>query len=79
MQSKFSVPAVLAAALLLTGCNTVAGIGKDLQAGGQALSEASDEVAGSFENASDNSAASGEACDPVGPELKGSNGQRRCR
>ena len=28
---------MLACAMLLTGCNTMAGIGRDLQAGGKAL------------------------------------------
>ena len=31
-------------ALMLAGCNTIAGIGKDLQAGGDAISQASVEV-----------------------------------
>ncbi len=36
--------AALLALTLISGCNTVAGIGKDLQAGGDAISEASIEV-----------------------------------
>jgi len=36
--------AALLALMLISGCNTVAGIGKDLQAGGDAISEASIEV-----------------------------------
>lgn len=36
--------AALLALMLISGCNTVAGIGKDLQAGGDAISQASVEV-----------------------------------
>ncbi len=36
--------AALLALMLISGCNTVAGIGKDLQAGGDAISQASIEV-----------------------------------
>lgn len=79
MKSRFiAVPGLLALAVL-AGCNTIAGVGKDLQAGGRAISEASDEVAGSFEDAPDEYAASSKKCDPAGRELKGGNGKQRCR
>jgi len=39
---KLAGPALVA----LAGCNTIAGIGKDLQAGGEAISELSREVRG---------------------------------
>ena len=40
---KLAGPA-LAALVILAGCNTIAGIGRDLQAGGEAISQASREV-----------------------------------
>lgn len=42
---KLAAP-VLVALVMLAGCNTIAGIGKDLQAGGEAISELSREVRG---------------------------------
>lgn len=35
---------VLAAALVLAGCNTVAGVGRDLQAAGSAVAGAANDV-----------------------------------
>lgn len=40
---KHAGPALIAL-VMLAGCNTIAGIGKDLQAGGDAISQASREV-----------------------------------
>ena len=42
-RTKLAAAAMLALTLV-SGCNTVAGIGKDLQAGGEAISQASVEV-----------------------------------
>ncbi len=36
--------ALLALMALLAGCNTVEGVGRDIQSGGRALEEAADEV-----------------------------------
>lgn len=44
MKRSKRVAAALLALSLVAGCNTVAGIGKDLQAGGVAISQASVEV-----------------------------------
>ncbi len=79
MKRKFILAPGLLALLLLSGCNTIAGVGKDLQAGGRAISEASDEVADSIRDAPNEYAASGEKCDPAGRELKGRSSLPRCK
>lgn len=54
------------ALMLVTGCNTIAGLGKDLQAGGAAISDASDEVRDAVIN-SDGPTQTASACDePAG-------------
>ena len=69
--------AICALALcLVAGCNTIAGFGRDLQAGGRAISEASDEVAG---KARSSSTASNETCDPVPRDLKGRSALPPCK
>lgn len=39
MQSKITVPALLFAAFALEACNTVEGVGRDVQAGGAAVED----------------------------------------
>jgi predicted small secreted protein len=41
---KLIVLAAAAAALLVAGCNTVAGVGKDVSAAGQAVTKTADDV-----------------------------------
>jgi entericidin B len=41
---KFALFAVTAAALLVAGCNTVAGAGRDLGSAGKAISNTAEEV-----------------------------------
>jgi entericidin B len=41
-----SLAALVIAALAMTGCNTVEGMGKDLKAGGQAIEKAADKNKG---------------------------------
>jgi predicted small secreted protein len=54
------------AVTMVTGCNTVAGLGKDLQAAGSAISETSDEVRDAVIN-SDGATQTASACDePAG-------------
>lgn len=36
---KLSVPILALAAMLLAGCNTVEGVGRDVQAGGEAVED----------------------------------------
>jgi entericidin B len=63
----------------LAACNTVAGIGQDLQAVGGALSEASDDVRDEFNGPESTSTASAnKTCDPGGRELKGRSGLPPC-
>lgn len=38
--SKFITAALLGAAVVLAGCNTIAGMGKDIQSGGEKLEKA---------------------------------------
>lgn len=44
MKFVFPVMAIFAAALFLNACNTVQGAGQDIKAGGQAISNASNDV-----------------------------------
>lgn len=69
------IPAVLALSLL-AGCNTIKGIGQDLEAGGRAISQASDEVVDAANRPSTTTTAS---CDPAGKELKGGSKLPRCK
>jgi lipoprotein len=39
---KYLTAALLGAAVLLAGCNTMAGVGKDIKAGGEKLEKAAD-------------------------------------
>lgn len=48
--------------VLVTGCNTVAGMGRDLQAAGSAISETSDDVCAAL-NASGDTEATASACE----------------
>ena len=41
---KFLILAAAAATLAVAGCNTIAGVGKDVQAGGEAVEEVAKEV-----------------------------------
>ena len=64
---------------MLGACNTVAGIGQDLQAVGGALSTASDDVRDEINSPRATSTASAnETCDPGGRELKGRSGLPPC-
>ena len=77
---RIKLIAGLALALSMLGaCNTIAGIGKDLQAAGGAISEVSDEVRDEFNGPKSSSKASaGESCDPGGRELKGHSSLPPC-
>lgn len=77
---RIKLIAGLALALsMLSACNTIAGIGKDLQAAGGAISEVSDEVRDDFSGPKSSSTASaGETCDPGGRELKGRSSLPPC-
>lgn len=39
MKTKITVPALALAAFFLSACNTVEGVGRDVQAGGQAVED----------------------------------------
>jgi len=68
-QMKHAAGCVLAL-ILVTGCNTVAGVGQDLQAAGSAISETSDDVRAAF-NASGDTVETAPACDePVGRSIR---------
>ncbi len=66
---------------VLSVCNTVAGLGKDLQAGGEAISQTSNDVRDFLTTPSESTrtASAGEACDPVGSELKGRGDLPPCK
>lgn len=70
------VAGIALALTTLAACNTVAGIGQDLQAVGGALSEASDNVRDEFNGSQTTSTA--QTCDPGGRELKGRSGLPPC-
>ncbi len=42
MIRKFLVPASIAFALILSGCNTVKGAGRDIQSAGEAIEDVAD-------------------------------------
>jgi predicted small secreted protein len=44
MKVKFAVPAMALAAMLLAACNTVEGVGKDVEAAGEGIQEGSEAV-----------------------------------
>jgi len=71
-----------AASIVLTGCNTVAGVGKDVTAVGKGVThvafEVRDEVFGKPGPKPQGYASVGEACDPSGDELSGGNGLPAC-
>jgi entericidin B len=46
MVALLSLAGFVVAALAMTGCNTVEGMGKDLKAGGQAIEKAADKNKG---------------------------------
>jgi len=77
MKRTVLLAASLTALSMIASCNTVAGIGKDLQAGGQAISNASDEVADAFTNPRNDYAST--SCDPAGRELKGRSRLPPCK
>lgn len=62
------------ALMTVTGCNTIAGIGKDLQVAGSAISETSDEVRDAVTN-SDGTTRTATACD----EPAGRSTRSNCR
>jgi predicted small secreted protein len=42
MTRKFAIVAMVAATLILTGCNTVKGVGRDVKSAGKAVERAAD-------------------------------------
>lgn len=73
---------VATAGLMLAGCNTVAGVGKDVTAVGKGVThvafEVRDEVFGKPGPKPRGYAYVGEACDPTADELRGGNGLPPC-
>lgn len=78
---RYILLATLAVAIApLTACNTFRGIGQDLQAAGEAVAKASDDVSDHlFGERPVATASAGEACDPGGRELAGRSGLPPCR
>jgi predicted small secreted protein len=50
MKVKIAVPAMLLAALFMTACNTVDGVGKDVEAAGEGIQEGSEAVEDDLNN-----------------------------
>lgn len=44
MKGKIAFPAMFLAAMLLAACNTVEGVGEDVQAGGEAIEDTAKDV-----------------------------------
>lgn len=44
MKKTITIPAFAIAAIFLTACNTVEGVGEDVQAGGEAIEETAQDV-----------------------------------
>lgn len=44
MKTQITVPALLLAAFVLAACNTVEGVGRDVQAGGEAVEDVASET-----------------------------------
>ena len=80
MWTKLSI--VAACAGLLTGCNTLAGVGKDVSAVGNGVThvayEVRDEVFGKPGPKPRGYASAGQACDPNADELLGGSGLPPC-
>jgi predicted small secreted protein len=70
---KLAAGSVLAL-MMVTGCNTIAGLGQDLQAAGSAISETSDEVRDAVIS-SDGTTQTASACD----EPAGRSTRSNCR
>ena len=79
---KALIAAALASSVLITGCNTVAGVGKDVTAVGKGVShvayEVRDEVFGKPGPKPTAYAVAGEPCDPNPSELRGGSGLPPC-
>lgn len=79
---KCLIGGVLAASVALTGCNTMAGVGKDVTAVGKGVThvayEVRDEVFGKPGPQPRGYASVGEACDPNPDELRGGSGLPAC-
>ena len=80
--SKLIMGVSIAASFLLTGCNTLAGVGKDVTAVGNGVThvayEVRDEVFGKPGPKPQAYASAGEACDPNPNELRGGAGLPPC-
>lgn len=79
---KSLIGSILAASLVLAGCNTMAGVGKDVTAVGKGVThvayEVRDEVFGKPGPKPRAYASVGEACDPNADELMGGSGLPPC-
>lgn len=77
-----SCAAALAGALMLTGCNTVIGVGRDVQAVGSGISyvarDVNNEVFGGYGRWNEGTVTAGEPCDPAAGELRGGSGLPPC-
>lgn len=77
-----SCAAALAGALMLTGCNTVIGVGRDVQAVGSGISyvarDVNNEVFGGYGSWNEGIVTAGEPCDPAAGELRGGSGLPPC-
>lgn len=80
MKRTILIAAAALSLTALTACNTIKGVGQDLQAAGDAVSQASDDVRGHlFDDRPTATASAGQACDPGGKELAGRSGLPPCR
>lgn len=79
MKRSLALASLALALLSLSACNTFRGIGQDLQAVGNGVTEAAEDTQEFLAGEKDTRTASANtACDPE-PALKGGNGNRACR
>lgn len=82
MARQMAAACILGAGMALTGCNTVIGAGRDVQAVGGGIShvarEVNNELLGGYGSWNEGVASAGEPCDPAGEELSGASGLPPC-
>ncbi|MFN7178697.1 entericidin A/B family lipoprotein [Hyphomonas sp.] len=80
MKRTILIAAAALSLVTLTACNTVKGLGQDLQAAGDAVAQASDDVRSHLlDDRPTATASAGETCDPGGKELAGRSNLPPCR
>ncbi|MFN7056167.1 hypothetical protein [Hyphomonas sp.] len=82
MRLSMMMPLAAGGAFLLTGCHTVEGVGRDIQAVGTGIAyvarDTNDQLFGGYGGSPQGTAEVGEPCDALGDELAGGSGLPPC-